>query len=169
MSAEQRTNMKFLVQLGKTPSEALGMLQKVYGDDTMSRSRVFVWCKRFKEGREDVEDDPRSGRPSTSRNEANVERVKQMVRGDRRLTVRQIADELGMNHNSVWKIITEDLGMQKVCAKMVPRRAREEAGVVAGQLVAASPRYCTCSQCPEHQRVLGQEEHRRAGATSLLT
>ena len=94
MSAEQRTNMKFLVQLGKTPSEALGMLQKVYGDDTMSRSRVFEWCKRFKEGREDVEDDPRSGRPSTSRNEANVERVKQMVRGDRRLTVRQIADEV---------------------------------------------------------------------------
>lgn len=126
MSAEQRTNLKFLVQLGKTPSEALGMLQKVYGDETMSRSRVFEWCKRFKEGREDVEDDPRSGRPSTSRNEANVERVKQMVRDDRRLTVRQIADELGMNHNSVWKIITEDLGMQKVCAKMVPRLLNDD-------------------------------------------
>ncbi|KAK8375113.1 hypothetical protein O3P69_011329 [Scylla paramamosain] len=126
MSAEQRTNLKFLVQLGKTPSEALGMLQKVYGDETMSRSRVFEWCKRFKEGREDVEDDPRSGRPSTSRNEANVERVKQMVRDDRRLTVRKIADELGMNHNSVWKIITEDLGMRKVCAKMVPRLLNDD-------------------------------------------
>ncbi|KAK8395421.1 hypothetical protein O3P69_006220 [Scylla paramamosain] len=102
------------------------MLQKVYGDETMSRSRVFEWCKRFKEGREDVEDDPRSGRPSTSRNEANVERVKQMVRDDRRLTVRKIADELGMNHNSVWKIITEDLGMRKVCAKMVPRLLNDD-------------------------------------------
>ena len=73
-----------------------------------------------------MEDDPQSGRPSTSRNEANVERVKQMVRGDRRLTVRLIADELGMNHNSVWKIITEDLGMQKVCAKMVPRLLNDD-------------------------------------------
>ena len=44
-----------------------------------------------------------------------------MVRGDRRLTVRMIADELEINHNSVWKIITEDLGMRKICAKMVPK------------------------------------------------
>ena len=32
-----------------------------------------------------------------------------------------IADEVGMNHNSVWEIITEDLGMRKICAKMVPK------------------------------------------------
>ena len=87
----------------------------------MSRSRIFEWHKRFKEGREDVEDDSRSGRPSTSRTADNVERVKQMVRGDRRLTVRMIADELEINCDRVWKIITEDLGMQKICAKMVPK------------------------------------------------
>ena len=33
----------------------------------MSRSRVFEWHKRFKEGREDVEDDPRSGSSPSSR------------------------------------------------------------------------------------------------------
>ena len=121
MTTEQRINLKFLVRLGKTPSDALGMLQEVYGDGTMSRSRVFEWHKRFKEGREDVEDDSRSGRPSTSRTADNVERVKQMVRGDRRLTVRMIADELEINRDSVWKIITEDLGMRKICAKMVPK------------------------------------------------
>ena len=32
-----------------------------------------------------------------------------------------IADELNMNNERVWRIITEDLGMRKVCAKMVPR------------------------------------------------
>jgi len=120
-SAEQRTNLKFLVKLGKTPSEALELLQQVYGDETMSRSHVFEWHKRFKEGRQDVEDDPRSGRPSTSRTDANVERVRQAVRDDRRMTVRLIASELGMNRDSVWKIITEDLGMRKICAKMVPK------------------------------------------------
>ena len=122
MTTEQRINLKFLVRLGKTPSDALGMLQEVYGDETMSRSRVFEWHKRFKEGREDVEDDSRSGRPSTSRTADNVESMKQMVRGDRRLTVRMIADELEkINRDSVWKIITEDLGMWKICAKMVPK------------------------------------------------
>ena len=111
MTTEQRINLKFLVQLGKTPSDALGMLHEVYGDETMSRSRVFEWHKRFEEGREDVEDDSRSGRPSTSSTADNVERVKQMVRGDRRLTVRMIADELQINRDSVWKI----------CTKMVPK------------------------------------------------
>ena len=44
-----------------------------------------------------------------------------MVRGDCRLTVRMIEDELEISHDSVWKIIMEDLGMRKICAKMVPK------------------------------------------------
>ncbi|XP_034015775.1 protein GVQW3-like [Thalassophryne amazonica] len=126
MSTEQQTNLKFLVQLGKPLSEALGLLQQVCGNETMSCSHVFEWCKRFKEGREDVEDDPRSGRPSTTRTEANVERVKQMVRSDCQLTVQLIANELGMNRHSIWKIITEDVIMQKVCAKMVPKLLKDD-------------------------------------------
>ena len=56
-----------------------------------------------------MEDDHKSGRPSTSRTDKNVERVRQKVRSDRGLTVRMIADELGMNSERVWRIITEDL------------------------------------------------------------
>ena len=121
MSIEQRINLKFLVRLGETPTETFNLLQEVYGDATMSRTRIFDWRKRFREGREDVEDDPKSGRPTTSRTNENVERVREKVRSDRRLTVRMIADELSMNSERVWRIITEDLGMRKVCAKMVPR------------------------------------------------
>ena len=87
----------------------------------MSRTRIFEWHKRFREGREDVEDDPKSGRPTTSRTNENVECVREKVHSDCRLTVRMIADELSMNSERVWRIITEDLGMRKVCAKMVPR------------------------------------------------
>ena len=83
MSREQRANLKFLAKLGKTPSESFAMMQQVYGEETMSSTRAFEWHKKFKEGREEVEDDPRSGRPSTSRTVDNIERVKQMVRADR--------------------------------------------------------------------------------------
>ena len=121
MSIEQRINLKFLVRLGKTPTETFNLLQEVYGDAMMSRTRIFEWHKRFREGREDVEDDPRSGRPTTSRTNENVERVRKKVRSDCCLTVGMIADELSMNNERVWRIITEDLGMRKVCAKMVPR------------------------------------------------
>ena len=58
MGTEQRTNLKFLVRLGKTPSEALGLLQQVYGDETMSHSRVFT------SGTRDSKRDPFSGRGS---------------------------------------------------------------------------------------------------------
>jgi len=51
--------VKFLVRLGKTPTEALRIPQDVYGDDAMSRALAFERHKRFKEGREDIEDDPR--------------------------------------------------------------------------------------------------------------
>ena len=57
LSREQRANLKFLTKLGKTPSESFEMLQQVYGEEALSRTRAFEWHKRFKEGREEVEDD----------------------------------------------------------------------------------------------------------------
>ena len=56
-----------------------------------------------------------------SRTVDNIERVKQMVRTDRRFTVQMIAEELSINKDTVWSIITENLEMRKVCAKMVPK------------------------------------------------
>ena len=55
---EQGVNLKFLVKLKKTsPTECIKLLKDVYGNNLMSRSRVFEWHKRFSEGREEVEDD----------------------------------------------------------------------------------------------------------------
>ena len=87
----------------------------------MSRTRAFEWHKRFKEGWGEVEDNPWSGRPSTSRTADNIERVKQMVRSDRRLMVRMIAKELSINKDTVCSVIIENLEMRKVYAKMVPK------------------------------------------------
>ena len=126
MTIEQRINIKFCVKLGKTATETLKMLRDVYGDSFMSRTRVFKWHKRFVEGREDVEDDPKSGRPCTSTTDTNIEKVRQLFRSDRRLTIRVIANELGMDKEMVRTILVDTLGMRKVCAKMVPRLLTEK-------------------------------------------
>jgi transposase len=68
---EQRINIKFCAKLGKSASENLQMLRKAYGADAMKKSIVFEWHKRFKEGREDVKDDERTGRPKTHRKDKN--------------------------------------------------------------------------------------------------
>ena len=54
----------------------------------------FMWHKAFKEGREIVEDDPRSGRPISLANDQNVE-VRAVMAKDRPLSVRMIAEETG--------------------------------------------------------------------------
>ena len=47
----------------------------------------------FSEVRERVTDEERSGRPATSRMEENIAKVRQIVRENRQLTVRSIAEQ----------------------------------------------------------------------------
>ena len=62
MMSFKQINLKFLIWLGKTSIETFKLLEEVYRDATMSRTQIFDWHKRFKEEREDVEDDPKSRR-----------------------------------------------------------------------------------------------------------
>jgi len=50
------------MKLNKSATETFASLAEAYGDATLSTAMVFKWHKAFKEGRENVEDDPRSGR-----------------------------------------------------------------------------------------------------------
>ena len=54
---------------------------------------VFKWDKAFKEGLENVENDPLSGRQSSSTNDQNVEVVRAVMAQDRRWSVRMIAGQ----------------------------------------------------------------------------
>jgi len=80
LELEQRTNIKFLVKLGKSGNEIREMLVQVYGDNAMKKTAVNKWLKRFSEGRESVIDEERSGRPATRRTEENIAKVRQIVR-----------------------------------------------------------------------------------------
>jgi len=102
------------------------MLVQVYGDSAMKKTAIYKWVKRFSEGRESVSDEERSGRPATSRTEENIAKVRQIVRENRRLTVRSIAEQGNIDRETVRKILTEDLDMRKVCVKMVPKELTEE-------------------------------------------
>ena len=61
---------------------------------------------------EDVQDDPRSGQPKTQRTEANVDKVRTLVRSGRRLGVRVTAEELNMNSETVRQIVKK-IGNEK--------------------------------------------------------
>ena len=120
-NVEQTVNIKFLTKLGKTATGTYNLLTEVYGDQCLSRTQVFEWFKKFKEGREYVGDDPKSGRPSTAKPQENVEKVARIVRGDRRLSIRAISELTNINKESVRQILHDDLGTEMLCAKLVPK------------------------------------------------
>jgi len=114
LELEQRTNIKFLVKLGKSGNEIREMLMQVYRDNVMKKTAVYKWVKRFSEGRDSVTDEERSGLQATSRTEENIANVCQIVHEYRRLTVRSIAEQVNIDRETVRKISTEDLAMRKV-------------------------------------------------------
>jgi ribosome-associated protein YbcJ (S4-like RNA binding protein) len=54
-------------------------------------------------------------------NDQNVTKVRDLMRSDRRLTVRMISSVLNLNRQTVHEILTFELGMQKICAMLVPK------------------------------------------------
>ena len=65
-------------------TETYGMLQTAFGASCINRASVFVWHKRFKEGRESVRDDERCGR---SKEVSTPELIRQRVRVRLRFTM----------------------------------------------------------------------------------
>ena len=80
MSIEQRANIKFCFKLGKTFTETHKMMQQVYGSDCLSRATINGWFRRFKDGKEHLTDDERSGRPREAVNESSIEKVLQFIK-----------------------------------------------------------------------------------------
>jgi transcriptional regulator with XRE-family HTH domain len=97
------------------------MLQQAYGENCLSRTQCHEWYRRLKSGRTSIEDDPKSGRPSTSIEDDHVDEVLAVIRQNRRLTVREVAEEVGISKSSCHLILTEKLKMRRVAAKFVRR------------------------------------------------
>ena len=118
---EQRVCVKVCCTVGKKFAETFQLLNQAYGEDCVGLMQCYEWFKRFKEGRMSVGEDSRPGRSSTSTNEDHVERVRGVILGNRRLTVREVADKMGISIGSCHQIFTEKLQRSRVSAKFVPR------------------------------------------------
>ena len=90
----------------------------------MSRALVFKWRKRFAE-EWTGESDSKLGRP-TEINSQNVNHVRDVIDTDRRLTVWEISEDIGISKTSVHRILRKTLGMSRVFASWVPRFLTED-------------------------------------------
>jgi hypothetical protein len=61
-----------------------------------------------------VEDDERSGRPSTSKTTENVEIIRELIQEDRRRTIHELTDTFGISYGVCQGILTENLNMCRI-------------------------------------------------------
>ena len=63
---EVRSVIRFFIAKGERPAEIHKKIVAIYGN-VINRQNVTKWCREFSEGRTDVHDEQRSGRPSCSK------------------------------------------------------------------------------------------------------
>jgi hypothetical protein len=106
---EQRVSIKFCFKDGLFATETLVLVQNAYGNETLNRSNVFRWHSRFRDGRVapfrlEIEEDERGSRPKSTRIEVNIVAVADLVKNDRPIASRMIAESLNIPRNVVLRI-----------------------------------------------------------------
>jgi transposase len=110
---EIRAIIKFCQEEGETPSKTYKRILDIKGKASVSRTLVFDWHKRFREGMTEISDKEGRGR-KTKITGTLVTSIAATLEKDRRLTVRALSSMFGISYGTVQSILTKDLKMRKV-------------------------------------------------------
>ena len=118
--ADQAMTIKTYVKAGKTTTEAYNLLKEAYGDQVLSRSRVFKWHCQFKEGQEDAQSRGGKATPRLAWAEENIELIRTLINEDRLKTIQELLSEFWINAFTIHSILHEDLQLSEKSARWAP-------------------------------------------------
>ncbi|CAF0914309.1 unnamed protein product [Didymodactylos carnosus] len=101
-------------------------LTTALGSDAPAYATVAKWAKRFREGREDVNDDFRSGRPILVLTDENIEQVRKVIEDDPHSTYDDIIAVTSLSDGTIERIIHDCLKMRKVTSRWVAHKLSDE-------------------------------------------
>ena len=92
----------------------------------MSYGSVRRWKNKFESGVESIKNAPKSGRPKFASRKEIVSKIKEIIEGDARFTVRDIARKVGISLSMVHLILKKHLKVQKIFARCLPHLLTDE-------------------------------------------
>jgi transposase len=97
-TTKQRPVVPFLWAKGLLAKDIRKEMFPVYGEKCLSHKAVHNWVEKFSQGRSKVADDDRPGRPVEIATEVTEQRMEELIRADRKMTIGTVATALGCSH-----------------------------------------------------------------------
>ena len=119
---EMRAVIKFFFPLqGKASKEIHAILTETLGEHAPSYATVKNCVAQFKRGDFPACDAPRPGRLKIVTTPEIIDHIHELILEDRLISVKSIAEQLGISRERIGSIVHKDLDRQKLSAKWVPK------------------------------------------------
>ena len=122
---EIRAYIKARSKLGCSLKKLMTEISTAFGPSCVSYDTVRRWKKKFESGVESIKNAPKSGRPKSASRKELVSKIKEIIEGDARFTVRDIARKVGISLSTVHLILKKHLKVRKISARWVPHLLTE--------------------------------------------
>ena len=142
---EIRAYIKARSKLGCSLKKLMTEISIAFGPSCVSYDTVRRWKKKFEYGVESIKNAPKSGRTKSASRKETVSKIKEVIEGDARFTVRDIARKVGISLSTVNLILKKHLKVRKISARWVPHLLTDEQKrqrvKVAKKLLQMFPKY----------------------------
>ena len=140
---EIRAYIKARSKLGPSLKKLMTEISTAFGPSCVSYDTVRRWKKKFESGVESIKNAPKSGRPKSASRKEIVSKIKEIIEGDARFTVRDIARKVGISLSMVHLILKKHLKVRKISARWVllTDEQKRQRVKVAKKLLQMFPKY----------------------------
>ena len=114
---EIRAYIKARSKLGCSLKKLMTEISTTFGPSCVSYDTVRRWKKKFESGVESIKNALKSGRPKSASYKEIVSKIKEIIEGDARFTVRDIARKVGISLSTVHLILKKHLKDRKISAR----------------------------------------------------
>ena len=122
MNKHLRPVIHFLFLKKLSNKEIFDQIIDIYGEKSISLSTVQKWTKLFNDGKEDFEEEKRSGRPKKRKKR----KIKELINEKNHISYRKIGEKINLHKNTVKRIVLDELDLKKSNLKFIPHELTEK-------------------------------------------